>query len=287
MEVGVGLPATVPGVSGAALVDWAVRAERHGLASLGVLDRLVYDNVEPLIALAVAAGVTNRIRLTTSVLLPAYRAGVAALVKQLWSVNRISGGRLVLGVAAGNREDDHAAEGTRFTDRGRRLDAFLSRLGAAGDAPQPVDPGSATRPPVRPDTPPILVGGHSAAAMRRAARFGTGWIAGGSAALPYPQMVAQLRSAWTDAGRTDRPRLVSLCYFALGPDAVGAAREYVNRYYAHAGPYAGKVLASVATDATAVRRVVAERAAAGGDEVLFFPCRSDPAQVEMLAAALG
>lgn len=52
MEVGIGLPATIPGVTGEQLVDWARRAEARGFSSLGTIDRLVYGNYEPLIALA-------------------------------------------------------------------------------------------------------------------------------------------------------------------------------------------------------------------------------------------
>lgn len=54
MKVGIGLPAAVRGVGRAGIVDWAQRAEQAGFASLGTLDRLIYANYEPLIALAAA-----------------------------------------------------------------------------------------------------------------------------------------------------------------------------------------------------------------------------------------
>jgi alkanesulfonate monooxygenase SsuD/methylene tetrahydromethanopterin reductase-like flavin-dependent oxidoreductase (luciferase family) len=60
MDVSIGLPTTVPGIDGPTLVDFARRAEQAGFTSLGVLDRLVYDNYEPLISLAAAAAVTER-----------------------------------------------------------------------------------------------------------------------------------------------------------------------------------------------------------------------------------
>ena len=69
MDVGIGLPATIRGVPGAQLLEWARRAEARGFSSLGTIDRLVYGNYEPLIALAAAAAVTERIRLATTILL--------------------------------------------------------------------------------------------------------------------------------------------------------------------------------------------------------------------------
>ena len=63
MEVGIGLPATIPGVERRQLLEWARRAEARGFSSLGTIDRIVYPNYESLIALAAAAAVTERIGL--------------------------------------------------------------------------------------------------------------------------------------------------------------------------------------------------------------------------------
>ncbi|MGB3440138.1 MAG: LLM class flavin-dependent oxidoreductase [Actinophytocola sp.] len=276
MDLSIGLPTSVPGVDGSTLLEFARRADRAGFAGLGVIDRLVYDNYEALVTLAAAAAVTERIRLTSTVLLASYRGSAAVLAKQLATIDRICGGRLAVGLAAGDREDDFVAAGARFSERGRRLDAVVDELRAvwAGDevGPAPVSGG-----------PPLLFGGHSDAAMRRAARHGTGWIAGGSSGTAYRQLVARVRRAWAAQGRSGRPRIVSLSYVSLGADASARAGEYLRRYYSYLGQKAEMAVSKVATTPDRLRAVVAEYAEAGCDELVLFPCTSDPEQVDLVA----
>ncbi|GAA1858952.1 LLM class flavin-dependent oxidoreductase [Asanoa iriomotensis] len=282
MEVGIGLPSTVPGVTGARLLEWARRAEETGFASLSVLDRLAYDNYEPLITLAAAAAATERIRLTTTVLLGGYRSnGIAVLAKQLATLAHISGGRLVLGVGAGDRADDFEANGVPFRVRGRRLDALLTEMSRLWNGETALGP----RPPG--GTVPVLVGGHSPYAMHRAATYGSGWIAGGSSATPYPELVRRLHAIWAQHGRDDRPRLVSLGYACFGPDARAEAEAYLKPYYAHAGPHGARVLAGVLTEPAQLRDHLAKLAESGCDETILLPCTTDPAQVELIAKAIG
>src|SRR2546423_11005399 len=111
MEIGIGLPAAIPGVDGRTVIEWARRADAQGFSWLGVIDRLVYPNYEPLIALAAAAAVTQRARLVTAVLLAPLHANSALLAKQAATIDRLSGGRLVLGLGVGSRPDDFDASG--------------------------------------------------------------------------------------------------------------------------------------------------------------------------------
>jgi len=283
MEVGIGLPTMIPGISGDDLLSWARRAEDLGFSSLGVLDRLMYDGYESLIALAAAAGATSRIRLATTILIAAYRGDKALLAKQLASLDRISGGRLVVGVAAGGRPDDYEACGTPYAGRGHRLNELLGELRRFWD-------GTASGPVPGPRCanggPPLLIGGHSPAAMQRAATFGDGWIAGGSSAAGYSELADRARAAWRAAGRGEDPRLVAIAYVALGPGAREQAERYLLDYYSFIGWKAEMAVRSVLTQAGQLRDFVAGYRAAGCDELILFPCVQDPGQADLIADAI-
>ena len=271
---------------GEQLLEWARRAEARGFSSLGTIDRLVYAGYEPLIALAAAAAVTERIRLVTSILIAPNRANAALLAKQAATVDHLSGGRLVLGVAVGGREDDFEASGVEFHTRGKRFDAMLAEwlrvwggesfgtAGAIGPAP----------PKGRPE---LILGGGADVVFRRAARHGDGWIFGGGTPDQFRGGVAKLHAAWDAAGRDGAPRTLALAYFALGDGARAAADGYLRDYYAFLGAYADMVAGSAAVDVDTVRQYVAAFAEAGCDELLLMPCDPDPAQVDLLADALG
>lgn len=279
MDVAIGLPNAVPGTSGADLVEWARRAEARGFSSLGTIDRVVYGNYEPLVALAAAAAATERIGLCTSVLLGPLR-NAAGLAKQCLSVNALSGGRLTLGIAVGGREDDYAASGVDFGRRGRALDAALERIAEiwAGEEIGPRVAGP----------PRLVVGGSADVSFARAARFGEGWVAGGAPPDQFAAMAAKLDAAWSQAGRDGAPRKMALGYFSLGEEAEQNADAYLKDYYAWLGEEtAGFIAGSAAKDAETVQGYLAAFAEAGCDELILFPSASDPDQVDLLADAAG
>jgi alkanesulfonate monooxygenase SsuD/methylene tetrahydromethanopterin reductase-like flavin-dependent oxidoreductase (luciferase family) len=279
MDVGIGLPNAVPGTSGEQLVEWARRAEARGFSTLGTIDRIAYGNYEPLVALAAAAAVTERIGLATSVLLVPLRENAATLAKQALSVHALSAGRLTLGVAIGGREDDYEHAEVDMGSRGEAIDAMLARMKELWEGEHI---GPATGSPPR-----ILVGGSVKASFERAARLGDGWIAAGAPPQQFAEWRQQLASAWADAGREGEPPTAALAYYSLGEAAEQNARGYLTDYYAWLGEDTANFIAqSAAQDAETVKQYVAAFEEVGCDELILFPSSADPEQVDHLADAL-
>jgi alkanesulfonate monooxygenase SsuD/methylene tetrahydromethanopterin reductase-like flavin-dependent oxidoreductase (luciferase family) len=287
VDIGIGLPTTVPGTDGRALIDWAKDAEEAGFSTLGTIGRLVYPNYEELIGLSAAAAVTSRIRLTTSVLLAPLYANAALLAKQAASLDRLSGGRLVLGLSVGGREDDFTASGLTMRGRGRRLEAQLAMMRRVWSGETFGTAGAIGPPPVRPGGPEIILGGQAEVAFRRAARLADGWIMGGGAPDRFAQAAARVDQAWQEEGRSGRPRKLCLAYFALGPDARADADRYLTDYYAFTGDFASRIAAGAAVSADMVKAYVAGFETAGCDELIFIPTTSQPDQVGLLAEAVA
>jgi alkanesulfonate monooxygenase SsuD/methylene tetrahydromethanopterin reductase-like flavin-dependent oxidoreductase (luciferase family) len=282
MDIGIGLPNAVPGVGRAGIVDWARRAEAAGFSSLGTLDRVAYGNYESLIALAAAAAVTERIRLATDILIAPLRANTALLAKQALTIDHLAGGgRVVLGLAVGGRQDDYALSGVDFSARGRIFDRQLEALGRYWDGEGGIGPA-----PAGTGRPRVLVGGTADVAYRRAARFADGWTAGGGGPEAFAAGREKAREAWRAEGRDGEPRTMALLYFALGDDAEAVVRRSLGDYYSFAGEYADRIVESAAKDADTVRGYIAAYKEAGADEVICFPASDDPQQVDLLAGAV-
>jgi alkanesulfonate monooxygenase SsuD/methylene tetrahydromethanopterin reductase-like flavin-dependent oxidoreductase (luciferase family) len=278
MDVGIGLPNAVPGTTGGQLLEWARRADGRGFSTLGTIDRIVYANYEPLVALAAAAAVTERIGLSTSVLLGPLRENAASVAKQSLSIHALSGGRMTLGIGLGGRDDDYELAEVAMDDRGAAIDEMLSKIREVWDH-------EAVGPDV-PDSPTLLVGGGVDASFARAAKYGDGWIAGGAPPDAFAEMAEKVKAEWSAAGREGEPRLAGLAYFSLGEDAEANAQRYLTDYYGWLGEETAKFIAdSAATDAETVRGYLQAFEAVGCDELILFPSSSDPEQVDLLADA--
>ncbi|MCP2260689.1 Flavin-dependent oxidoreductase, luciferase family (includes alkanesulfonate monooxygenase SsuD and methylene tetrahydromethanopterin reductase) [Streptoalloteichus tenebrarius] len=275
MRIGIGLPNTTPGADGSLLVDWARRADDGPFSSVAVLDRLVYDSLEPFTALAAAAAVTTRVRLATMIAIGPLR-GAALLAKQAASVNALAGGRLTLGLAVGARRDDYEVAGVEHRGRGERLSAQLAYLRGSGR-------DGRVRP--SPEGIEILVGGASGQAFTRMARYADGYAHGGGPPRAFASAATKALAAWRHLGRPGRPLLWGQGYFALGDPERGAA--YLRDYYAFTGPFAERIAAGLLTDARQVRDLVRGYAAAGCDELVLLPTVSDPAEVDRLAEVVA
>jgi alkanesulfonate monooxygenase SsuD/methylene tetrahydromethanopterin reductase-like flavin-dependent oxidoreductase (luciferase family) len=283
MEIGIGLPTTIPGVQRHELIDWAKRADAAGFSTLGTIDRVVYPNYEPLIALSAAAAVTERIRLTTGILLVPNRQSTAILAKQTATLQHFSQGRLVLGVAVGGRADDYEPFGVPMAGRGKRFEEMLEELKSlwAGD-----ERGFAggVGPDVSDSPPQLIIGGQVDTAFRRAAKYGDGWISGGGPPDMFPAEVEKLDAAWREAGREGKPRKLSLTYFALGDDPESDTLASIGDYYAFASEYRDFVVAGTAKGPDETRERARAFEEAGCDELIMVPASTDPAQVDALAS---
>ncbi len=286
MKIGITIPNGIPTIDGPTLVEWGRRAEACGFEIVSSIDRVAYPSHEQLVTLAAIASATSRIRLMTTTLLAPTR-DAALLAKQAATLDRISGGRLVLGLSVGMRPDDFTVTGTQVEGRGRRFDAMLETMHTLwrGEAPlegsRPVSP-----PPIR-GRIPIYFGAMSATPriVRRIARWGDGYIAVGAPHTVQP-IIDAIRKAWADEGRDgDGPTLLSASYFSLGEDE--ESERNIHDYYDNFFPALGHAAAAaMPRTPDAIRNVLKIYEDAGFDEFLFSAAAANPDQVERLAEVL-
>ena len=138
--------------------------------------------LDPAVALGFLAAHTERLRLATGIIILPQRNPVV-LAKELASVDVLSRGRLIFGLGAGYLKPEFDAVGARFDDRGARCDEYIDVLRALWTEERPSFAGRTVRfagidaqpRPLQKPHPPIVVGGTSPAALRRAVTKGNGW----------------------------------------------------------------------------------------------------------------
>jgi probable F420-dependent oxidoreductase len=196
-------------VTGPALMEMAAAAEAAGFDACYVTDHPAPDDQwltggghhapDPLVALSFAAAATTTLRLQTHVFIAAYRNPFLA-AKGVGNLDRLSGGRVILGVAAGYLRPEFGALGVDFTERNELLDESIEvmrrvwtedGIGVEGRhfrarsvtvRPRPASPGG----------PPIWIGGNSKLALRRAVEQGDGWV-------PFPNPPGATKALKTPA----------------------------------------------------------------------------------------
>jgi probable F420-dependent oxidoreductase len=234
-----------------ALVDLARRAEALGLDSVWVHDHVfnvghVFDRIagrpyyEPLTLLSFVAAKTEKIRLGTSVLVLPYHNPIR-LAKSTATLDVLSGGRLILGVGVGAIENEMEALGTPFKERGAFSDEAIAVMRTLWSEDDPRFDGRYSRfagmkfspKPIRKRIP-LVIGGVSRAAIRRAARLGDGWQPLGLSPESLGQAMASLREELATCGRTPAQVPVSIALsltastprrYALGTDPDDVARN--------------------------------------------------------------
>ncbi len=239
MQVGVKVgPALDPAVKRA-----AQEAERIGFDSVWLSERIVtpldrphpYEpTVDPWIALAYVAAVTERMKLGASVSQIALRPPVL-MARELITLDRLSGGRLIVGAGAGWVIEEFVSTGVPFEMRGGRLNEAIRLLKHLFTKPeQPWRgkffdlPAVGIVRPLTPGGPPIYVGGVTEPGLRRAARYADGFIAIARPPAELAQMRARLH-VWCEKYGRARP----LPFFAQAapPQGVSAAKEMARAYH--------------------------------------------------------
>ncbi|MEV7119390.1 LLM class F420-dependent oxidoreductase [Kitasatospora griseola] len=227
----------------------ARRAEEWGYRSWWVGDHVVLPSprvpdspmaptdpiLDPLVHLSFVAALTERMELGTGILILPQRNPVV-LAKQAASLDVLSGGRLLLGVAPGYLEPEMAAVGVRVAERGGRTDEYLDAMRQLWSAPEPEFHGryadfarvDAHPRPVRPDGPRIMIGGHSPAAYRRAVAKGHGWIGNGRGPQDLARCLDGLRKAEAEVPRPAHLGRLEINFMQIDP--VETSPDDARRY---------------------------------------------------------
>lgn len=222
-------------LTGGGVAACAIAAEEAGFDSCFVTDHPAPDAkwlasgghhaLDPFVALSVAAAVTTRIRMQTHILVLPYRNPLLT-AKSVLSLDLVSDGRVILGVASGYLKPEFSALGMDFDSRNERIDEAIDVMRRVWTADDVAFEGTGFRTrgttmrprPVQQPHPPIWIGGNSMAAVRRAVDRGQGWVPfpnpGGAAmsAVRTPAMatfeqfearVHKLRAYADEKGRTE------------------------------------------------------------------------------------
>ena len=214
------------------IAEAARAAEEAGIDDLWVADHLALapeDSagsdgryVEPLVTLAFLAGITERVGLGVGVLIVPYRPALL-MAKWVASIQELSGGRLILGVGVGWMDKEFRALGVDPRRRGATTDATLGFLHACFERDEVEANGQTFLFRPRPPRPPIIVGGAPPHAIRRAVRFGEGWMPTAAHAEHLEAGIASLREGMAAAGKP-APEVVLLQPLPVEDDARLASR---------------------------------------------------------------
>jgi alkanesulfonate monooxygenase SsuD/methylene tetrahydromethanopterin reductase-like flavin-dependent oxidoreductase (luciferase family) len=282
VRIGIGLPAAVPGTDMTTLGQWAAESERAGFAAVGVIDRLVYDNLEPLTALAAAAARTEQVELFTTVLNVGWRNNPVLLAKQMASVEQISGGRLTAGLGLGGWPEDYTASQASQTGKAALWESSLGTMRQVWAGKVSGQGGPMRELPE--GRPALLFGGLVPAAHKRAAMQGQGWVAPLFGLSILQEGAAAVQEAWKEAGRPGQPRIATGRYFGLGDRADAIADEYIRHYYGD--QFFAAARADTLTTSEHLAGELQALQAAGTTDVVLYPTSGGLEQVGLLAEAL-
>ena len=288
-KIGLAVVSPAPLIRPNYVVNFAKNCEAMGVDSMWTIDRVAYDNLEPLTMLAAAAGTTQRIRLGTSVLLGNLRHP-SHLAKIVATLDFISNGRMTLGLGFGSRESDYKAVEVPFDKRGSRAVEQVNLIKRLWTEENVTHTGKffnvenltiGPRPIQKPI--PVWTGGSAEVALKRAGSWADGYICGSSAIPEFPQTWEKVAGYARAAGRNpDDIEKAGLTFMAINDDnakAIKTVEDYVMRYY-------GRLRADVAnTSLVGSPAAVADRIEAflsrGLDTLIIGVADPDPRQLDL------
>ncbi|MEE9590595.1 MAG: TIGR03619 family F420-dependent LLM class oxidoreductase [Hyphomicrobiaceae bacterium] len=283
----------------AELIEYGVRMEKLGFESVWVWDHILlgvdphFPIIDSLSLLTAVAARTSTIKLGTGVLVLPLRNPVI-LGKQLSSMDQISNGRLILGMASGWYKREFDAVGIDFRKRGKIMDQNLEILNGlwtedmmSGEYPPHNLRKAVMFPkPVQKPRPPILIGGYVDAVLKRAAVKGDGWLTYFYTAESFTEDWNKVRGFAEDAGK-DPDSLVSTNQLPImiGPRGKVEApmKEWLNTEWDFASwSKSTPDSAIMGTVEDCVEQLQAH-IDTGIDRLIFVPYKSEPEQVEAIA----
>jgi len=272
------------------VVNFAKKCEAMGLHSIWTIDRIAYDNLEPLILLAAVAGATQKIRIGTSVLLPGLRHP-ALLAKIVATLDFISNGRLTIGVGFGSRENDFTAVEVPFEGRGSRAVECIQLMKRLWTEEKVTHKGrffnvqnlTLGPRPIQQPHPPIFTGGSAEIALKRAGTWANGFICGSSAipefSTTWEKIAQYARAAGRNPNEIEKAGLTFVVINENTAKAVETLNSYVMRYY---GRLRGDVAStSLVGSATAVADRIEAFLSRGLDTLIIGLADPDPKQLDL------
>jgi alkanesulfonate monooxygenase SsuD/methylene tetrahydromethanopterin reductase-like flavin-dependent oxidoreductase (luciferase family) len=279
MKIGISIPESLH--SPDEFFAWVKRVDEGPYSTLSVLDRVVYTNYDPLISLATAAALTNRVRLMTEVLLAPLR-NATLLAKQAASIDALSKGRLTLGLGVGSREEDFLATNAPFKGRGKLFEQQLIQMKhiwsgqSWSNAVGPIGPR-----PVQSGGPELILGGFSPAALRRVARYADGFVSSRNDTSYIAQCFRQVEQGWQEEQRPGKPRLIAQLDIALESSRVGAGVNNIRAYYG-ATPFTEFKASTLITTDQQLRNILQAVEQTGADEAVLFTWSSELEQIDRI-----
>lgn len=293
MQVGLMLPYLDTSATGEGFRRWCEFVDAGPFSTISCGERVVFDNLDGLTLLSFAAAVTSRVGLTSAVtVLPMHPTAVFA--KRAATIDHLSGGRLTIGIGAGERPEDYRASERPMTRRYQRTGEQIADLRAIWSGENSSEDHSKIGPtPRRPGGLRLLSGAYGPRALARSAQWADGFVGGSAWEDERVVMMGEGRhrltvtnwlNAWEVAERQGTPHIVGLAWFTLVDDGPAHMLEFGSKYFSSTDgtPHVFSPEMAPYVDEDSVRKALDDFEDAGFDELLLMPPTTALSELERL-----